>query len=140
LGRASRGTNTDAATGIARSGSAIYVAGTVANSATNGSKVQFGSTSLPGNGSSANGDVFVARLSDGTPTMPPTWQWVLQGGGSGSDQASALAVSGSTLYVSGLVTPAATFGPTALTEPAGQPAGLLSMVQDAQPFPVTLKP
>jgi hypothetical protein len=137
------GTAADAATGVGLSGSAIYVAGLVSNSAASGaasgdSGVQFGSTSLPGTGTSTNTDVFVARLGDGGPTTPPTWQWALQGGGSGPDQATGLAVSGSTLYVPGLVTPAATFGSTTITGSAGQPTGLFGTVQDTQPLPVVL--
>ncbi|SFQ49260.1 hypothetical protein [Hymenobacter arizonensis] len=107
------GTSIDQATGLVVSGNRIYLTGNVNNyavagDANGGNNVQFGSRPLPGTGPSANGDVFVARLTDtGNPT---DWDWVRQAGGINEDRARGLALSGDRLYVAGAVQNAAVAG------------------------------
>ncbi|GAA3977804.1 T9SS type A sorting domain-containing protein [Hymenobacter antarcticus] len=95
------GTGNDEATALVVSGSSVYMAGTL-NSATAG----FGPTTLTSAGAS---EVFVAKLTDAGGTG--SFAWAQQAGGTGSDYAFALAVSGTSVYVAGFFdSPTAGFG------------------------------
>jgi hypothetical protein len=105
------GTSSDAATALAVSGSSVYVAGAF-YSPTAG----FGPTVLPNANANANvnagtADVYVAKLTDAG-----SFVWAQRAGGTGSDAACALAVSGTSVYVAGYFSgSAAGFGPIVLS-------------------------
>jgi hypothetical protein len=97
--QAGGGAGTDMANAITASGSNVYVTGYITNDVANTNAVTFGSTPLPGVSSARGSDVFVAKLTDaGSSTA---WSWAVAGGGLGSDQATAIAVSGTGVYVAG---------------------------------------
>jgi hypothetical protein len=114
------GTGNDLATAVATSGASVVVAGGFAGTSV------FGGTSLGSVGSSD--DVFVAKLTDAGPTVGIAW--ATSAGGPVSDQANAVAVSGSTVYVAGMVVPPAGFGPLALPSPAGAQLAFLASLTD----------
>jgi hypothetical protein len=97
------GIGTDIATAIAQDTSGnIYLAGSYQNSVT------FGTTTLTSVGSS---DSFVAKLDSSGNVL-----WAQSGGGTGFDQATAIAVDASgNVVASGQFQGTATFGTTALT-------------------------
>lgn len=85
------GTDFDEVSAVAVRGTSVYVAGTTASTT-----AQFGSLAFP---TAGNEDGFVAKLTDAGPTS--SFAWVQPISGPGYDQAAALAVSGSTVYVAG---------------------------------------
>jgi len=97
------GARTDAGTSLAVSGSSVYVSGAFVNDVNNSQVVTFGT--LPINGlsptSTFNSDVVVAKIADAGSSA--SFSWALAAGGTGTDQASALAVSGSSVYAAGYV-------------------------------------
>ncbi|WP_156176078.1 T9SS type A sorting domain-containing protein [Hymenobacter terrenus] len=104
-------------TGLAVNGTSLYVAGEFRGTAT------FGSTALTSTGVS---DIFLAKLTDAGTGASYTWA---QRAGSGSiDQATALAVSGTDVYVGGFFQVSATFGGSPLT---GAPGGFVAKLTDA---------
>ncbi|MFD2718941.1 T9SS type A sorting domain-containing protein [Hymenobacter monticola] len=101
------GTSNEGATGIAVDGSNVYVAGWFS-----ASTVVFGATTLTN--ASVAGSTFVAKLADNGATA--NFVWAQQSSGLGGNVAVALAVSGSSVYVTGGFNgPTATFGPFTLT-------------------------
>ena len=89
------GTGADYATSLAVSGTSVYVAGEFGSST-----ARFGSITLTNAGAnSGRGDVFVAKLTDTGSTG--SVGWAQRAGGTGSDYATALVVSGTSLYVVG---------------------------------------
>ena len=92
------------ANSLAIVGSSVYVAGYFSATAS------FGSMTLT---SAGDYDVFVAKLQDAGSSN--TVAWVKQAGGVGADQPSAVAATGSAVYVAGHFTQAITFGTTLLT-------------------------
>ncbi|UOQ52013.1 T9SS type A sorting domain-containing protein [Hymenobacter cellulosivorans] len=86
------GANDDLATCLAVRGSGVYVAGSFASIAAN-----FTGVILANNG---NADLFVAKLND-IGTTAPVFSWAQRAGGTGFEQATALALNGSSLYVAG---------------------------------------
>ena len=113
------GTGYDAPYALAVSGNNVYVAGTFASST-----VGFGSATLTNAGSY---DVFVAKLTDAG-----NFGWAQRAGGTGREEAYALAVSGTSVYVAGTFdSPTANFGTTTLTNPnPGTRAGFLAALTD----------
>jgi hypothetical protein len=95
----------------------IYLAGYFTGAAS------FGATSLVSAGSS---DVFVAKYNPVT----RGYLWAVRGGGAGGENVSALAVSGSTIYISGTLNGASRFGTTNLTT-AGLSDFFLTKLTDA---------
>ncbi|MDO7876973.1 T9SS type A sorting domain-containing protein [Hymenobacter sp. ASUV-10] len=88
---------------LAVSGTSVYVAGSFRGS------VSFGATTLSNMGYYS--DVFVTKLTDAG-----SFVWAQQAGGTSHDNARALAVSGSSVYVAGaFFSPTASFGATTLT-------------------------
>ena len=75
-----------------------------------------GSTTLTTTDPTTDSDMFVAKMSGST----NTWLWAKQGGGTGVDQAGGVAVSGSTVYVTGHYTTSGTISGTALTSAGNQ--------------------
>ena len=103
------GTSLDVARALAANGASVYVAGDF--SATAG----FGATTLT---TAGNGDVFVAKLTDAGPTG--SFGWAQRAGGTNPDNAAALAVSGTSLYVAGGFSSAtAAFGSATLANAGG---------------------
>ncbi|WP_241934703.1 T9SS type A sorting domain-containing protein [Hymenobacter cyanobacteriorum] len=129
------GSYEDNALGLALANGGVYVTGLTANYAISGdpngfANVQFGALAHPGQGTVVNYDAFVARASDVPAGGTPTWAWLLSGGGSGNDQANALAVSGRNVYMGGMATPAATFGPTSFAAASGYQVAVLGVATD----------
>lgn len=114
----------DIASAVVADGNTVYLAGRHgAPSAT------FGNIIVANNsgGTQLNTDLFVAKLTDTGSTG--TFVWVREGGGLGSDYAAALAVSGSSLYVSGAFQNYAVLGTTALSAP-GCTSGFVAKLTD----------
>lgn len=83
--------------GLAASGSSIYVTGSVAADASDANAVQFGGTPLL---STSTGDnLFLAKYTDAGSSS--TYNWAVAGGGASTDRGQAVAVSGTSVYVSG---------------------------------------
>ena len=119
------GTGRDYAGMLAVSGSSVYVAGSFASPS-----VSFGPTTLT-NAGPATGlpDVFVAKLADAGSVG--NFIWAQQAGGAGSDYATALALSGTNVYVTGdFNSPTAGFGSTMLTN-AGATDVFVAKLSDA---------
>ena len=103
------GTDSDVGLGIAVSNTSVYVTGYIFNTTTNDNAVLFGGTgTVPGtatvNGasSSAGPDVLLAKYTDNGSSA--TLAWTQVAGGGGIDQGTAVAVSGSSVYVTGSLT------------------------------------
>ena len=99
------GTDFDLASAVAVRGSSVYVAGTTVSPT-----ARFGPLTFPTAGQS---DAFVAKLTDAGPTS--SFAWVQPISGPGYEQADALALGGSAVYVTGSTSSATTaFGNLAL--------------------------
>jgi hypothetical protein len=109
----------DLASALAVSGTSVYVAGAFTNTAA------FGTTTLTSAGSY---DVFVAKLIDAGPTS--SFVWTQRAGDRDSDQPSALAVSGTSVYVAGNFTYTPAFGSTTLSS-AGFSDAFVAKLTDA---------
>ncbi|WP_151088669.1 beta strand repeat-containing protein [Hymenobacter baengnokdamensis] len=104
------GTGSDGGFGIAASGTNVYVTGTINNSATNANSVLFGgSGTTPGtvqvNGASSAAldyDLLVAKYTDNGNSAALGWTQV--GGGTANDFGYGIAVSGTSVYVTGSIT------------------------------------
>jgi hypothetical protein len=113
----------DQATAIAAQGTDIYIAGYLQSAS-----AQFGAITLM-NTSRSSSDGFVAKLTDGGNTS--TFRWAQKLGGTAADQVTALAVSGTAVYVAGLFTTAATFGTINLS--GGTSAAFVAKLLDVGP-------
>ncbi|WP_201981491.1 T9SS type A sorting domain-containing protein [Hymenobacter rubidus] len=124
--RRAGGTQFDTAYALAVSGTGVYLTGTF-GSPTAG----FGSTTLT-NADATTGfaDTFVAKLTDVGSTG--NFVWAQRAGGMGSDVATTMAVSGSSVYAAGyLDSPTASFGPAIITKPtANSFLGFLASLTD----------
>ena len=114
------GTDADEASSLVADGSAVYVTGHFAGTAS------FGSTSLTSTGSS--NDIFVAKLLDAGSST--SFAWAQRAGGSGYDVANALAKSGSILYVGGDITGTVSFSAQLIGSGSGT-SGFLASLTDA---------
>ncbi|WP_156176019.1 T9SS type A sorting domain-containing protein [Hymenobacter terrenus] len=103
--QAAGGTGIDGSNAIAVSGTNVYVAGKFSNPTAN-----FGTVVLTSRGFD---DAFVAKLTDAGATA--SFAWAEDIGGSSSDNATALAVSGLNVFLTGSFVGTATFGSVALT-------------------------
>jgi hypothetical protein len=113
------GTDDDEGRSIAVSGTNVYVTGTFASNA----NASFAGQALAGAGGQ---DVFVAKYVDTSTGSTPSFAnaWATSGGSTGTDVGTDIAVSGSSVYVTG------TFASNANASIAGQPlagAGALDM-------------
>jgi acyl CoA:acetate/3-ketoacid CoA transferase alpha subunit len=104
------GTGLDRATSLAVSGTSVYVAGGVSSVT-----ADFGAITLPtSSGNYQAYDLFVAKLTDTGATG--SFAWAQRAGGTDSDLAWALAVSGTSVYVAGnFISSTAYFGAATLT-------------------------
>ncbi|MCC3158019.1 T9SS type A sorting domain-containing protein [Hymenobacter sp. 15J16-1T3B] len=102
------GPGDDRVTGLAGSGSRVYVAGTFRGTAS------FGSTTLTGD--PTYNDMFMTQLTDGGASS--SFDWVQQAGGVGDDVAGSIALAGSSLYLGGWTSGAATFGTYTMPGPS----------------------
>ena len=114
------GTDDDYASALAVSGTSVYVAGSF-RSAT----ADFGGISLANTGFS---DIFVTKLTDAGSTGSFVWaQWA---GSTGNEEATALAITGTNIYIGGdFAGPASTFGSTNLTS-TGYTDGFVAKLVD----------
>jgi hypothetical protein len=94
---------------LAVSGTSVYVAGSF-----RGTNVAVGQTALSSAAADEFGDLFVAKLTDAGATG--AFSWALRAGGSSRDDANALAVNGTSVYVAGdSFSPTADFGRAGFT-------------------------
>ncbi len=105
------GTRADVGTGVAVSGSSVYVTGSITNTnaSNNASVVVFGGSGTTrgnspqlGASSSNSQDLVLAKYTDNGSTG--TFQWSQVGGGTANDAGNGLVVSGSNVYVTGYIT------------------------------------
>ena len=105
------GTGDDETATLAVSGPNVYVAGYF-----DGPTAGFGAITLANTASNSSQDVYIAKLTDSGSTS--SFAWAQQAGGTGHDKANALAVSGTSVFVSGaFASLTANFGSTTLTNP-----------------------
>jgi hypothetical protein len=107
------GSNYDVAKAVVVAGTSVYVAG-----AFSGTAASFGTQSLA---SAGDTDAFVAKLTDAGSTS--SFVWTQRVGGIYDEQASALAISSSGLYVAGSFSSSTvSFGPSTLNNSGGDDA------------------
>ncbi len=94
------GTSTDWGQGVAVSGTSVYVTGFVGGNSTNITSIRFGGTLVPGASTSNSNDMFLARYTDNN-NNSATYNWAVTGGGKRADVGSGVAVSGTSVYVTG---------------------------------------
>jgi hypothetical protein len=114
------GAGPDNAAAVAVSGNSVYVAGEFSGVA------GFGSSSLTVNGTFS--DAFVAKLTDAGTTA--TFGWAQRMGSTSADAATALAVSGTDVYVAGYAAGPASFG-TLVVASAGGSDAFVAKLADA---------
>ncbi|MDO7845919.1 T9SS type A sorting domain-containing protein [Hymenobacter sp. M29] len=103
------GTEDDRAQGLAVSGSAVYVTGYIINTFADASGVTLAdnrpataaAAAVRGTSPTNSQDLLLARYTDSGPSAALAWTQV--GGGTGSDQGAGVAVSGSSVYVTGAI-------------------------------------
>jgi hypothetical protein len=104
------GTGYDLAAALAVSGTSVYVSGSFSSPT-----AAFGPVTLTNAGARGSTDAFVAKLTDAGATGG--FVWAQRAGGTSPDGGTALAVSGTSVYVSGYFSsPAAEFGTTTLSK------------------------
>jgi hypothetical protein len=138
------GTFEDAAFAIAVKGTSVFVTGLLTNSTANSNNALFGGSGTTAGTTVRNGatatssfDVVVAKYIDNGASAELDWTQVA--GGASDDSAFGVAIGGQQVYVSGYVTPAASFGPFTISEPSGVSVSFLSQLSDpALPLPVEL--
>jgi hypothetical protein len=103
------GIQSDQGYGVAANGTSVYVTGLLYNSSSNSNGVLFGGTGTTagtvvqsGAGSANNPDLLLAKYTDNGTTA--TLGWTQVGGGTQSDQGYSVAVSGTSVYVVGVIT------------------------------------
>ncbi len=99
------GTYDDEGTGVAVSGSSVYVTGYISNDPTDGNAVRFGGTGTTAGTAVQRGaggpDLVLAKYTDNGSSAAFAWSQV--GGGTGNDAGNAVAVRGSSIYVTGYI-------------------------------------
>ncbi|MBO2012436.1 T9SS type A sorting domain-containing protein [Hymenobacter negativus] len=110
---------------VAVSGPNVYVAGRFVFT------TSFGPTALTSTGTQGGYDVFVTKIADAGTTAGFTW--AVQAGGAQSDFATAIAASGSSLYVAGVFLGPSSFGSGSLTSFASSDDAFLAKLTDAGP-------
>ncbi|RZK22016.1 MAG: T9SS type A sorting domain-containing protein [Hymenobacter sp.] len=103
------GTGNDGGYGLAVQGSSVYVTGSIFNNTANANSVVFGSSGTTAgtavvNGASptASSDVVVAKYTDNGTSG--TFAWSQVGSSTSNDGGNSVAVSGTSIYVSGVIT------------------------------------
>lgn len=106
--QAGGGSTDDALYGVAVQGSSVYVAGYVYNSSTNTSPTLLGGSGLTAGTMPVYGatptpspDLLLVKYQDNGSSAVPIWTQVA--GGTSDDQARAIAVSGTAVYVTGFI-------------------------------------
>nr|GEZ77608.1 hypothetical protein [Tanacetum cinerariifolium] len=112
----------NSAQAIAVSGATIYVAGLYQTT------VSFGTTTLAPFGFPTTSDAFVAKLTDAGTLSG--FSWAQRAGGFADDYATAVAVSGSSVYIAGGAAAIASFGSLTLTS-AGLQDAYVAKLTDA---------
>jgi hypothetical protein len=124
------GTGHEAPSALVVSESSVFVAGSFF-----GAPATFGSTTLTNANRDDNTyDVFVTRLLDTGSTS--SFTWAQHAGGTGNDSASGLLLNGTSLYVTGSITPPASFGSQIVSGPASTRIGFLASLVN-QPLATT---
>lgn len=129
------GTYTTQPGSIAAVGTNVYLVGSFSGTAT------FGSTLLANVNTTQPGtypryaDMYAAKLIDAGASG--TFAWAKAAGGQLNDGAMAVAVGGPNVYVSGFVTPSASFGARTIASPAGYAVAFLAAIFDALPPTLT---
>ncbi|MCC2544872.1 hypothetical protein LJY25_00315 [Hymenobacter sp. BT175] len=104
------GTHSDRGTDITVSGTSVYVTGTIVNNTTDAETVRFGGSGTTPGTVQLNGvstvrtileDIVVLKYTDSGNSA--TLAWTQVGGGTGNDFSTDIAVSGSSLYVTGTI-------------------------------------
>ncbi len=100
------GIDDDVASGVAVSGTSVYVTGYITNNLANSNRVVFGSTGTTvgtavqhGASSAISRDIILAKYIDNGSSA--TLGWTQVGGGTGTDVAAGVAVNGANVYVTG---------------------------------------
>ncbi|RZK45574.1 MAG: hypothetical protein EOO59_20800, partial [Hymenobacter sp.] len=100
------GNGNDQGQGLAVSGSSVYVTGSLSNDLANtagalfgGSGTALGTALQYGSSTSPNADILLAKYTDNGSSAALGWTQI--GGGYSFDQGQAVAVSGSSVYVTG---------------------------------------
>ncbi|MDO7845880.1 choice-of-anchor D domain-containing protein [Hymenobacter sp. M29] len=105
------GSANDEALGVAVSGTSVYVVGDFASQS-----ISFGSTALPLLGRQS---IFVAKFTDAG-----SFVWAQRAGGAANDKATAVAVSGNNIYLTGTFdSRTSAFGATTLTNASNSSSG-----------------
>ena len=122
------GTGSDSGFGIAVSGASIYVTGSIYNDIANSSTVLFGgggttAGTIPIKGASVTNasDLLLAKYTDNGSTG--SYGWVQVGGGRGYDTGTNVAVSGTSVYVTGYLNNTAANNNTVVFGSNGSAAG-----------------
>jgi hypothetical protein len=110
---------------LAINGPNVYMAGQFA------STISFGSVALTGAGTRGDYDAFVAKIADAGTAAGFTW--AVQAGGGQSDYATAVAASGSSVYVAGGFLGISSFGSSSLTSAPGSDDAYVAKLTDAGP-------
>ena len=134
--QAAGGAGLDLGYDIAVRGTSLYVTGSVDGSTTSTSNILFGAAGTApatqtqaGASATYSTDVLVARYVDNGPTATVAWTQVA--GGPGSDYGLSVALGSSSLYVGGLLVPAATFGSLTISTPLGATTSFLASIANA---------
>jgi hypothetical protein len=102
------------------SGTSVYAAGGFESRT-----ATFGATTLTNaNPNGGTFDLFITRLTDAGSSA--SFAWAQQAGGTSDDYADGIALIGTSVYVTGLVTPAASFGNLSIATPTGTPVGFVA--------------
>ncbi|GAB3582069.1 hypothetical protein GCM10027345_25690 [Hymenobacter daeguensis] len=105
------------ASALAINGTDLYMAGNF----TGPSTATFGNTVLTSYGGY---DAFMSKLTDNG--SGATFAWTKQAGGTGSDYATGIALTGTSVYVAGNAQPTANFDVQSITSPVGGSVGFLA--------------
>ena len=84
----------------------------------------FGNTTL----TSRTSNVFVAKLTDAGATS--SFNWAQRAGGTNNDGANALAISGTSVFITGVVSPPASFGAIPITSVSANSVAFLASLTD----------
>lgn len=126
------GTGYDQGVTIALNGSSVYLVGQFTNSLSNanaavfgGSGTTLGTVPQAGASPSSSSDIVLTKYTDNGPTA--TVNWKQAGGGTGDDQGYSVAVSNSSLYITGFYTNNAAKANAVLFGGTGTTAGTVSV-------------
>jgi hypothetical protein len=126
------GVSEDQGTGLAVSGSGVYVVGTVSNNLTNVNAVVFGgsgttagTSQVKGASKSASRDILVAKYVDSGSYA--TLGWAHVGGGTSTDYGYGIAVSGTSVYATGTLSNSVTDTTRASFGGSSTPAGTMTI-------------